>query len=128
MGRDERATDRRTGQHLGEVGRLATRQVDEIRLADRLRGGRVVGAGTVAHEDRLDLGTELAEVGDTHRRPVLEDVFAIGERGRRQDRDARPVAAGGRQQPGIELGHIGEEFAGADQRHGSGHRGESMRH
>ena len=128
MGRRQRPADRRTGQHVGEVGRLAARQVDEVRLADRLRRGRVVGAGPVADEDRFDLGAELPEMGDAHRRPALEDVLAVRERGRRQDRDARPAPTGRRQQPGIEIGHRGKEFTGADERHGSGHGGESMRH
>ena len=128
MGGRQRPTDRRPRQDLGEVRRLAARQVDEIGLADGLRRGRVVGVGAIADEHRFDLRTEVAEVGDTHRRPALEDVLAIGERGGRQDRDARPAAAGRRQQSGVEIGHRGEEFTGADERHGSGHGGESMRH
>ena len=79
-------------------------------------------------EHGLDLGAELAEVGDAHRRPALEDVLAIGKRGSRQDHDARPAATGRREQPGIEIGHRGKEFSSADERHGSGHGGESMRH
>ena len=35
--------------------------------------------------------------------------------------------AGRGEQAGIELGHAGEEFTGADERHGSGHAGESTR-
>ena len=42
-----------------------------------------------------------------------EAVGRMATRGRR--------AAGGGQQAGIELGHDGEEFAGANERHGSGH-------
>ena len=85
----------------------------------------VVGAGAIADEDRFDLGAELPEVRDAHRRPAREDLLAVGERGRRQDRDARPGAPGRGQQAGIELGHLGEELAGADERHGSGHGRES---
>ena len=59
----------------------------------------VVGAGAVADEDRLDLGAELPEMGDAHRRPALEDLLAVGVRGRRQDRDARARPAGRGQQP-----------------------------
>ena len=128
MGRAERPADRRPGEHLGEVRRLAARQVDEIGLADRLGRGRVVGAGAVADEDGFDLRAELPEVGDAHRRPALEHVLAVRVRRRRQDRHARPAAAGRREQAGVELGHRGEEFSGADERHGSGHGGESMRH
>ena len=79
----------------------------------------------IADEDRLDLRAELPEVGDTHRRPALEHVLAVGVRGGRQDRDARrgrPVAASS---PTVEIGHRGKEFTGADERHGSGH-GESL--
>ena len=110
-----------------QVGRLAARQVDEVGLADRLGGGRVVGGGAVADQDGLDLGAELTEMGDAHRRPADEDLLAVGIRGRRQDRDARPGAAGRGQQAGVELGHRGEELTGADERHGSGHGGESTR-
>ena len=79
----------------------------------------------IADEDRLDLGAELPEVGDTHRRPAGEDLLAVGVRGGRQDRDARTRSARRGQQSGVELDHRGEEFTGADERHGSGH-GESL--
>ena len=48
-----------------------------------------------------------------------EAVGRIATRGR--------DAPGRGQQAGIELGHRGEELAGADERHGSGHGGESTR-
>ena len=128
MRRRQRPTDRRPCQDGGKVGRLAAGQVDEIGFADGLRRGRILGGRAIAHEHRFDLGAELPEVGDAHRCPVLEDVLAVGEGRRREDRDPRPPPAGRRQQPGIEIGHRGEEFTGADERHGSGHGGESMRH
>ena len=87
---------RAAAEHAHQVGRLAARQVDEVGLADRLGRGGIVGAGPVADEHRLDLGAELAEMRDAHRRPAREDLLAIGEGGRRQDRDARPGAAGRR--------------------------------
>jgi hypothetical protein len=60
-----------------------------------------------------------------HRRPAREDLLAVGEGGRRQDRDPWPGATRRGQQAGIELGHLGEELAGADERNGSGHGRES---
>ena len=46
-----------------EVGGLATGQVDEVGLADRLRARGVVGAGPVADQDRLDLRAERPRNG-----------------------------------------------------------------
>ena len=85
----------------------------------------IVGAIAIAHEDRLDLGTQLAEMGDAHRRPAREDLLAIGVRGGRQDRDARARSTGRDKQTSIESEHLGEEFTGADKRHWSGHGRES---
>ena len=111
-----------------QVCRLAARQVDEVGLADRLGSGGIVGRRPIAHEHRLDLGAELAEMRDAHRRPAGEDLLAVGIRGGRQDRDARARSTGRGEQSGIEFEHLGEEFTGADKRHGSGHRRESTKH
>ena len=61
----------------------------------------------VADEDRLHLGAELPEVGDTHRGPAFEHVLAIGVRGGRQDRDAWSRTTGGGQQLEVERDHLG---------------------
>ena len=66
-------------------------------------------------------------MGDAHRRPALETSSPSGIRGGRQDRDARPRATGRRPAAGVEIGHRGKELTGADERHGSGHGGESIR-
>ena len=121
MGRDQGVTDRRPVERLDQVARLAARQVDQIRLADGLRGARVISLGAAADEDRLDLGTELAEMGHPHRRPALEHGFAVGERGGRQDHHPRAPDTGRGEQARIEGGHRGKELAGADERHRTGH-------
>ena len=64
-------------------------------------------------------------MGDPHRRPAREHVLAVGVRRGRQDGDARSRSTGRGEQLEVELGHRGEEFTGADERHGSGHGGES---
>ena len=64
-------------------------------------------------------------MGHAHRCPAVEDLLAVGVGRRRQDRDARTRPPGRRQQIGIEGGHRGKEFTGADERHGSGHGRES---
>ena len=58
---------------------------------------------------------------DAHRRPALEHLLAVRVRRRRQDGHARPRAPRRREQLEVDLGHRGEEFTGADERHGSGH-------
>ena len=125
VGLGKRSTDGAAIEHAHQVGRLPAREVDEVGLADRLRGPRIVGAGTVAHEHRLDLRTELPEMGDTHRRPAGEHLLPVRERRRRQDGHARARPAGRGEQAGIKLEHRGKELSGADERHGSGHGGES---
>ena len=101
---------------------MPARQVDEVRLADRLEGRGVVALGGVAHEHRLHLGAQRPEVLDAHLGPRAERRLAVGRGRRRQDRDARPRTARGREQASVELGHGCEELTGADERHGTGHR------
>ena len=62
------------------------------------------------------------EVLDAHLGPGAERRLAVGGGRRRQDHDARPGTAGGREQASVELGHGCKELTGADERHGSGHR------
>ncbi len=109
-------------EHAHQIRGLAARQVDEVGLADRLGGSRVVGARTIADEDRLDLGARAPRNAETpivaHRRKISSPsgYEAVGR--------SRPEAgrAGRDEQAGIELGHRGKELSGADERHGSGHR------
>ena len=110
-------------EHVEQVAGMPAREVDEVRLADRLDRGAVVALRDGADEDRLDLRPERREVLDAHLRPAsgrsaspsgADAVGRITTRGRE-----RPVAC---EEPSIELGHGGEELTGADERHGSGHR------
>ena len=67
-------------------------------------------------------------MGDAHRRPAPEDVLALGVGSGRQD--GHPWAGRHRSPPAvrIDVGHRRQEFAGAHERHGSGHRArESIR-
>ena len=96
-------------------------EVDEVGLADGLQRGRVVALLGVAHQDRLDLGAEGAEMLDAHLGPDAEGVLAVGRGGGRQDHDARAGTAGGFEQPAVELCHRREELSGANERHRSGH-------
>ena len=79
MGTGQRLTDCAPGQRLEEVGRFPAGQVDDVRLADGLDRSRVVGIGTIAHHDRLDLRAETREMRHTHLRPALEDGLAVGK-------------------------------------------------
>ena len=63
-------------------------------------------------------------MGDAHRRPAVEDLLAVRIRRGRQDRHARPPPPREPEEIGIEIGHRGKEFAGADERHRSGHHPE----
>ena len=107
----ERPTHGRPAQRSRDVRRLAARQVDEVRLADRLGMAGVVGVDPVADQHRLDLGPERREVGSTLRRPAVEDLGAVGPRRGRQDDDPRPGASRGGEQPCIEVRHRGQELA-----------------
>ena len=110
---------------LHQVARLAARQVDQVGLADRLGRGRIVGArgrGRAPARPRRRAAPKCATPIAAQR---VKTVLAVGVGGRRQDRDAWPGATRRGEQAGVELGHRGEELAGADERHGSGHGRES---
>ena len=101
---------------------MPARQVDEVRLADRLERGRVVAlarrrARAPARPRRpsaAKCSTPISAQARNVSSPSGAD--AVG----RID-DARPRTAGGREQASVELGHGCEELTGADERHGSGH-------
>ena len=124
VGVEERPPDLRPGERVERVRGLAPGQVDQVRLPDGLAGGGVRGIAPMTDEHRLHLRAEAREMRHAHRRPALEDVIAVGVRGRRQDHDARPVTTGCLEQGPVEVEHRGKELAGADQRHGAAHRAE----
>ena len=65
-------------QGPAQVSGLPAREVDQVRLADRLRGRRIVRAVAIAHEDGLGLRAQRGEVAHAHRRPALEHLLAVG--------------------------------------------------
>ena len=114
--------DGAAGQDVVEEVGLAAREVDEVGLADGLGVGRVLGGGSIADEDRLDLGAQRAEVLPTHLRPAQEDLLAIGHRGGRQDDHARAGAPRRDQQLAVDGLERGRELPGPDQGDGAVHR------
>ena len=105
---------------------LAARQVDEIGLAD---AWAAAGSSAPARS-RTSTGSTSAPSAPKCATPIdaqrwntsspsgYEAVGRIATRGR--DRTGR------REELGVEIGHRGKELTGADERHGSGHGGESI--
>ena len=58
-----------------KVARLAARQVDEVRLADRLEAGGVGALLDRPDEDWLDLRAQRPEMLDPQQRPAAEHLL-----------------------------------------------------
>jgi hypothetical protein len=78
MGPQQRILHERAVERPRQMAGLATREVDEVGLADRLGMRGVVGVGAVPDADRLHFGAEAAEVLGAHGGPALEHGLAVG--------------------------------------------------
>lgn len=77
VGGPERHAHATVVERIEQVARLPAGQVDEIRLADRRDGGRVVRVLRTANEDGLHFRAEPREVRLSLRDPAAEDRLAV---------------------------------------------------
>ncbi len=126
IGREGGPPDGAAEETSEQVGGPTAREVDEVRLPDGLGVSRVVGVDGVPDQDGLDLGSEGPEVSDTGIGPPPEDGRTVRIGRRRQDGNPRPTGTRRLQEPTIDLGHGGKEFAGPDEGHRACHRSRSL--
>ena len=79
VGRQQGGPDGRPFHRATQVSGLPAREVDQVRLAERLRRRGIIRVGAITDEHRFHLGTEPGKMRHPHRSPALEYVLPVGK-------------------------------------------------